>query len=206
MPVVHGEGCGCRGSDEVLKGAEFLLKYIDRDKITALNEKIIGSCKKVFKAYDDRHSPENCESNADHEMIIHIPFTCPCKIVSMFLIGGENGCYPKKVKIFSNTEDLDFNNIEDAKYIQEIDLAEEYHGSVEYPLKVTFLSNVSHLTLYFCENYGAATTQIYFIGFKGIGTNYKRQAVVTTYEASPNLADHKVDGVLNLAKFNFDGY
>lgn len=206
MPVTHGEGCGCKHSDELLKGEEFLLKYINIDKITALNEKLFGSCKKIFKVYEDRHSSDNCESNADHELIIHIPFTSPCKIVSMFLIGGENGSYPKKMKIFTNTEDLDFNNIEDAKFIQEIELTEEYHGSLEYPLKVTALSNVSHLTLYFFENYGAETTKIFYIGLKGIGSNYKRRAVVTTYEASPNLADHKIDGVSDKAQFNVDGF
>ncbi|CAD2098836.1 thioredoxin, putative [Plasmodium vinckei] len=206
MPISHHEGCGCREADEVLKGGEFLLKYIDIEKVTCLNEQIHGSCKKILKPYEDRLSSPYCESDADHELIINIPFTNPCKISSLFLIGGEEGTYPKKMKIFSNREDIDFGNINDFKCIQEIELAEDFHGAVEYPLKVTSLFNVSYLTLYFCENYGAETTKIFYIGLKGVGTNYTRKAVATVYEASPNLKDHKVKGADDALKFSFDAF
>ncbi|SBT41379.1 thioredoxin [Plasmodium ovale wallikeri] len=155
MTISHHQGCGCKEADEVLKGGEFLLKYIDI-------EKIHGSCRKILKAYDDRLSSDNCESDVDNELIINIPFTNPCKIVSLFLIGGEKGMYPKKMKIFSNREDIDFENINDFKCIQEVELSEDFHGSIEYPLKV--------------------------------------------YEASPNLADHKIEGAANMTKFSFDAF
>ncbi|SBT00043.1 thioredoxin, putative, partial [Plasmodium ovale curtisi] len=171
---------------------------------------IHGSCRKILKAYDDRLSSANCESDVDNELIINIPFTNPCKIVSLFLIGGEKGTYPKKMKIFSNREDIDFENINDFKCIQEVELSEDFHGSIEYPLKVTSLFNVSYLTLYFYENYGAETTKISYIGIptwlKGVGTNYTRRAVETVYEASPNLADHKIEGAANMTKFSFDAF
>ncbi|GAW82265.1 hypothetical protein, conserved [Plasmodium gonderi] len=206
MTISHHDGCGCKEADEVLRGGEFLLKYMDIEKVTALNEKVLGSCRKILKPYDSRLSPENCESDADSELIINIPFTSQCKIVSLFLIGGEDGSYPRKLKIFSNREDIDFENVNDFKCVQELELSEDYHGSVEYPLKVTSLFNVSYLTLYFYENYGAETTKIFYIGLKGIGTNYTRKAVETVYEASPNLADHKVKGTENATHFSFDAF
>ncbi|SOV81244.1 thioredoxin, putative [Plasmodium sp. gorilla clade G3] len=206
MPVSHHEGCGCKNSDEVLKGGEFLLKYINIDKVTALNEKTHGSCRKILKSYDNRLSPDNCESDVDHELIINIPFNSPCKISSLFLIGGEEGTYPRKIKIFSNREDIDFGNINDFKCVQEFELSQDFHGSIEYPLKVTSLFNVSYLTLYFYENYGADTTKIFYIGLKGVGTNYTRKAVETVYEASPNLSDHKIEGSSKAAHFRFDAF
>ncbi|CAA9990022.1 thioredoxin, putative [Plasmodium knowlesi strain H] len=206
MPISHHEGCGCKDADEVLRGGEFLLKYMDIEKVTALNEQVSGSCRKILKQYDDRLSPAYCESDADHELIINIPFTSPCKVVSLFLIGGEEGSYPKKIKIYSNREDIDFENIHDFKCVQELDLTEDYHGSVEYPLKVTSLFNVSHLTLYVCENYGAEITKIYYLGLKGVGTNYTRKAVEAVYEASPNLSDHKVKGAASKMHFSFDAF
>ncbi|VWU51334.1 thioredoxin, putative [Hepatocystis sp. ex Piliocolobus tephrosceles] len=206
MVILHEEGCGCKAADEVLKGGEFLLKYINIDKITALNEKVHGSSRKIFKSYDNRLSIDNCESDVDNELIINIPFTNPCKIVSLFLIGGEEGTYPKKMKLFSNREDIDFENVNDFKCIQELEIAQDYHGSIEYPLKVTSLFNVSYLTLYFYENYGAETTKIFYIGLKGVGTNYTRKAVETVYEASPNLADHKVGKSEKSSHFSFDAF
>ncbi|CRH01773.1 thioredoxin, putative [Plasmodium relictum] len=206
MTILHNEGCGCKSSDEVLKGGEFLLKYINLEKVTALNEKVNGSCRKIFKSYDNKLSLDCCESDVDHELIINIPFTSPCKIVSLFLIGGEEGSYPKKMKIFSNREDIDFENINDFKCIQELELSEDFHGSVEYPLKVTSLFNVNYLTLYFFENYGAESTKILYIGLKGVGTNYTRKPVETVYEASPNLADHKIEGNINSTHFSFDAF
>lgn len=206
MTISHGEGCGCKDAEEILRGSEFLQKYINIEKITALNEKVLGSCKKVIKSYEDRFSSDYCESSVDHELILNIPFTSPCKIVSMLFIGGENGTYPKKIQIFANQEDIDFDNIEDIKCIQTIEVTENYHGSIEYPLKVTALNNVNYLTLYISENYGAQTSQLYYIGLKGIGSNYKRKAVETIYEASPNIADHKVEGGKDTLNFSFDAF
>ncbi|KOB88815.1 hypothetical protein PFDG_03668, partial [Plasmodium falciparum Dd2] len=71
---------------------------------------------------------------------------------------------------------------------------------------VTSLFNVSYLTLYFYENYGADTTKIFYIGLKGVGTNYIRKAVETVYEASPNLSDHKIEGSSKAAHFRFDAF
>ncbi|SBT41056.1 thioredoxin, putative [Plasmodium ovale wallikeri] len=267
MTISHHQGCGCKEADEVLKGGEFLLKYIDIEKVTALNEKVIlqhegkylccihGSCRKILKAYDDRLSSDNCESDVDNELVGHLhgrypAITPPSRDGSrytgdrphLFLIGGEKGMYPKKMKIFSNREDIDFENINDFKCIQEVELSEDFHGSIEYPLKVTSLFNVSYLTLFFYENYGAETTKISYIGIptrKGVNTprglprtcmcNWEVDrfcSVAVThlcshhstcahgsvsltsqvYEASPNLADHKIEGAANMTKFSFDAF
>jgi len=40
-------------------------------------------------------------------------------------------------------------------------------GALEYQTKITKFQNVTHLTLFFPDNFGADSTQIYYIGLKG---------------------------------------
>jgi len=186
MPGTHGSGCGC-AAECVETGGEFLLPYINTQAISALNEKIPDSIVGVFKPHSERTDESKfCASvERDPEMIVHIPFTSPCKLVSLYVIGGENGTSASQVSIFKDTPDLDFTNARDTKPIQVLDLVEDFCGVVEYPLKAALLQNVIHLTLYFSKNMGADNTEIYYIGVKGTGSNYKREAVVAAYETLP---------------------
>uniref|UniRef100_A0A0G4I4D3 PITH domain-containing protein n=1 Tax=Chromera velia CCMP2878 TaxID=1169474 RepID=A0A0G4I4D3_9ALVE len=192
MPGEHGPGCGCRHETE-LTGGEWLLPFISIEGVRALNEEVEGSCRKVFKTWEERLSEESCSTpDDDPELIIHIPFCSPCKIASLIVIGGDGGKAPSRVKIFQNKEELDFSGVEDTEAVQEVELHEDFHGAIEYPLKITKLQQVSHLTLYFPENKaGDGPTQIFYIGIRGIGSNAKREAVETVYEQKPNVQDHK---------------
>ena len=57
----------------------------------------------------------------------------------------------------------------------------------------TFNNFVSSLTIFVQDNYGADTTRINFIGFKGEFGKGKRRAVHTIYEVTPDALDKKVD-------------
>lgn len=63
---------------------------------------------------------------------------------------------------------------------------------MEYPVKAHRFMNCSHLVMHFPqdENAGEAK-ELYWLGFKGIPTEWKREAVVTVYESQANLADHE---------------
>ncbi len=50
------------------------------------------------------------------------------------------------------------------------------------------------ITLFVSENFGGDQSLMYYIGFKGESTNIKKGVVEFTYEAKPQLKDHKVDG------------
>lgn len=195
MPGHHGEGCGCV---EDVVGAEFLLPYIDTDGVHALNEKVRFSPNLfVFKAYSRRLDDSAfCESlPPDRELIIHVPFTTPCKLTGVHVIGGENGTHPTKVRIFANNvDDVDFNNVHDMEPIQEVELVEDFHGALEYPLKVTKLQNVSRVSLYFHGTLmdDAQALTLHYVGLRGQGSNAQRKPVVTVYESMPNRADHEV--------------
>lgn len=195
MPGVHGEGCGCKEEAEFAIG-EFLFSYIDREGVRGVNEQEVGSAKRTIRPYHDRLDDSiSCKSEeGDAEIIVYIPFISSCKVSSLIVIGGGEGRAPSKVKIFANRDDLDFTNVRDTECVQELELAEDFHGSVEYPLKVTKLQNVTSLSLYFSENFGGDYTEIVYIGLRGTGSKYQRKAVQTVYEAQANIKDHKQPG------------
>ncbi|EPS59455.1 hypothetical protein M569_15353, partial [Genlisea aurea] len=52
--------------------------------------------------------------------------------------------------------------------------------------------SVGNITLHFPDNFGADSTQIYYIGLKGEATQLKRDVVATVvYELLPNPSDHQ---------------
>eukprot|EP01006_Ploeotia_vitrea_P003921 TRINITY_DN113507_c0_g1_i1.p1 TRINITY_DN113507_c0_g1~~TRINITY_DN113507_c0_g1_i1.p1 ORF type:complete len:227 (-),score=34.74 TRINITY_DN113507_c0_g1_i1:163-819(-) len=176
-----------------------LYEFIDVTKVRALNESVPDACKTVFKPYQDRLDTTKCvHSDADEELIIHIPFTEVVKLHSICIIGGDDGEAPSAMKAFINREDVvDFEMAQAVKPVQEWELAEDHQqGQVEYPTKYSKFSGVRDLTLFFPANFGADITTIYYIGLKGESTNMKnRNAIVNTvYEATPNLKDHKIEG------------
>jgi len=104
------------------------------------------------------------------------------------VIGGTGGTSPSKVKLFVNKDDIDFDHVKEMKPVQTIELAENVNGEIEWPVQVYNFSNVYSLTMYFCANWGASTTIIYYIGLKGLFESVKREAVITTYELKPVAA------------------
>lgn len=62
--------------------------------------------------------------------------------------------------------------------------------------RVVKFSSVHHLTIHFPTNFGAETTRIYYIGLRGEYTTAHRHGVtICTYEARPNVSDHKTDAM-----------
>ncbi len=93
-----------------------------------------------------------------------------------------------------NREDIDFSSVADSKsYAQEISLAEDTNGSIEYPVKAVKFQNVSSITFYFPKTAGGDDTQmaITYLGLKGEATHNKRAAVTFVYESAPQAQDHK---------------
>eukprot|EP01130_Rhizamoeba_saxonica_P013200 TRINITY_DN5603_c2_g2_i1.p1 TRINITY_DN5603_c2_g2~~TRINITY_DN5603_c2_g2_i1.p1 ORF type:complete len:131 (+),score=26.00 TRINITY_DN5603_c2_g2_i1:277-669(+) len=106
------------------------------------------------------------------------------------VIGDDGGRSPKTVKLFRNREDIDFDNVEDIDHTQKIALPENFDGEATVLLKPFKFNNVTSLTMYIQDNYGADTTKIYYIGLKGerTGNNNRDKIVITNYELRPNAA------------------
>eukprot|EP01069_Polyplicarium_translucidae_P006224 Polyplicarium_translucidae@DN2924_c0_g2_i1.p4 len=195
MPGTHGSGCGCQHENEVT-GEPFLLEHIDVENVRGLNCISEKSAQLVFRSFDKRLDEDRfCRSESgDPEIIVHIPFRSPCKLSGLRVIGGDDGAAPKTVRVFADQEDLDFTSIEDAKEVQKLSLVEDFHGSVEYPLKVTKLLNVSSLALHFTEPFSADFLKVHWIAIQGTCAGGQRRAVATVYESRPNIDDHSVRG------------
>ena len=179
-------------------GEEPLLRQIDLDHITCLNESTAGSGKNPFKPFDDRTTDEPyLESDADEQLLLHIPFTEAVTLKSVCFVGHTDGQAPRNVKMWANREahDIDFETAEEAKADQEItQLHEDYEGTCFYFCKRNKFNTVSSVTFFISDNYGADTTRINFIGFKGGDGKGKRRAVEAIYEVSGNMHDARVNG------------
>jgi hypothetical protein len=131
------------------------------------------------------------ESGYGKDLVVYIPFNGEIKIKAICVIGGEEGSAPAKMKIYKNVEAVDINILEDKKPVQTIDMNENATGELEYLVNVTKFNNVGNLVLGFDENFGAAKTQVKYIGLKGEKLREKVKVIETVYEVRANLADHK---------------
>jgi len=71
----------------------------------------------------------------------------------------------------------------------------------EIPVKRALFNNVSTLTLFFADNWGAGDediTRICYLGFKGEWMKLSKEPVVVMYEAAANPKDHKLKGTASM--------
>lgn len=120
------------------------------------------------KTYSERLEESSfVASDGDPELLLAIPFTTPVNLHTLVIIGGEAGRAPSKVRVFADNSGLDLACVEDEEPVQELDISEDFCGVIEYPLKVTRLRNVQLLHLHIPENFGAETSEVFFIGLRG---------------------------------------
>ncbi|TPX49084.1 hypothetical protein SeMB42_g01734 [Synchytrium endobioticum] len=174
-----------------------LFKQIHIDKIRSLNEHEEGAGSKIFKSWDKRFAREPyLESDADQQLIIFVPFTGMVKLKSILILGGPGGMMPKTLKVFTNREDVDFDNVDSIQPLQEWELIDTTAlalndtGVPEYPTRMSKFTSVRNISLYISSNYGDDITRISYIGFKGEWTEFKKDPIITIYEAAPNPTDH----------------
>jgi hypothetical protein len=198
MVGTHGSFCQCQHElAEPAGGTQWLNEYIDIQNVVSINEEHSGACKSLFRPYSKRlvdpeptcrlidEDPELIEEG----LVIHVPFTCAVKLTGITIIGGDNGRCPDTVRLFSDLADpSSINDIREPS--QSIDpLVEDFCGVVEYPLRPVKFANINSLTIQFpCKD----AMEVNWIGIKGIASGEQRRAVVTVYEARPNVADHEV--------------
>mmetsp|Transcript_9721 Transcript_9721/g.26928 ORF Transcript_9721/g.26928 Transcript_9721/m.26928 type:complete len:211 (+) Transcript_9721:125-757(+) len=183
-----------------------LLPYIDLARVVCYNEEVNGSGQKVFKIHEERltATPSVTSPEDDPELLFYIPFT-ETVTVKHFSIrnGSTNGdtAAPRRVKIFTNRDDIDFETARELPAHQETILVEPEHivdGTVDYPARpASKFTNITSIAMYVQDNFddsGEAPTEITFVGFKGKGTKMKRVAVEAVYETRGMKKDHKVKG------------
>lgn len=183
-----------------------LRTYVDFSAVTCLNEEEKDSGKGIIKTHDERLSeyPNLKSPEDDPELLLYIPFTESVTIQSITIRDATTGnetASPRRIKLFTNRDDIDFEMARDLPAQQELELLPPDHfaeGTIDYPCRPAGrFQNISSLTIFVRDNYddtGESGTSITYVGMKGKGTRMKRRAVDTVYEAQGMPDDHKVSG------------
>lgn len=169
-----------------------------------LNEEVQGAGQSILKLHEDRLSdkPSVTSPEDDPELLLTVPFTEAVTVQSITIRNSSSDndyASPRRIKLFTNREDLDFDTARDLPAQQELELLPPDHfseGTIDYPCRPAGrFQNISSLTLFVVDNYDdGCGTEITYVGFKGKGTGSKRLAVDTVYETTGMKKDHKVKG------------
>jgi hypothetical protein len=186
-----------------------LRPQIDFPAVSCLNEEIPNSGRAILKIHEERLSnePSLRSQEDDPELLLHVPFTeaVTCQSISIRSVSGADAGVqavpPRRIKLFTNRDDLDFEMARNMEAVTELELLPPYHfveGTIDYPLRPAGrFQNISSLTIFVENNYADevdTSTIITFVGIKGKGSGQKRMAVETVYESRGMKADHKVKG------------
>jgi len=109
-----------------------LRKQVDLDRVVCLNEEVPDSGKLVLKLHEDRLSSEPSlrSPDGDPELLLTIPFT---EAVTVWYVTVRNGsssrdtASPRKIKLFTNRDDLDFETARELPAQQELNLLPTEH-------------------------------------------------------------------------------
>eukprot|EP01063_Lacrimia_lanifica_P005112 TRINITY_DN1292_c0_g3_i1.p1 TRINITY_DN1292_c0_g3~~TRINITY_DN1292_c0_g3_i1.p1 ORF type:complete len:226 (+),score=83.04 TRINITY_DN1292_c0_g3_i1:132-809(+) len=189
-----------KASEQIVHGVS-LQRYIDLGKCRVDNAENPDDLFKVFKEYEDRKNPEGfIESDCDEELLIFIQFTEVLRIKGLVLLGGtgeDDAAAPSKAKLYINRDDVDFDKASELAPVQEINLLSGPHADTEYALKTSKFTAVRNLTIVIPANFGADTTLLSCIHFRGTSTKITTNRVImeAVYESQGRLQDHKVRGV-----------
>lgn len=109
-----------------------LRKYVDLDRVECLNEETAGSGRAILKPHEERLSaePSLCSPEGDPELLLTIPFTEAVTIQSITVRDSSTNtetASPRKIKIFTNREDLDFETARELPAQQELELLPPEH-------------------------------------------------------------------------------
>eukprot|EP00189_Rhodosorus_marinus_P012708 CAMPEP_0184744362 /NCGR_PEP_ID=MMETSP0315-20130426/7156_1 /TAXON_ID=101924 /ORGANISM="Rhodosorus marinus, Strain UTEX LB 2760" /LENGTH=209 /DNA_ID=CAMNT_0027216059 /DNA_START=97 /DNA_END=726 /DNA_ORIENTATION=+ len=194
-----GHGHSCEGHNHNTAGDGDgkwdLYKDVDTTRCSVLNAADEDALEGVLRPWEKRLEREPMlQSDADEQLMIYLPFTTAVRIQALSLIGSGGRANPKTLKVFLNVEHMDFDSAESTAPTQEWELVpEDREGNVEYTTKYTKYQNVRSMWLFISENFGGDNTSIQYIGLKGTSTKYRREAVKTSYELRPQVADHKTE-------------
>lgn len=212
----HSGACGHdhHDDDSHVKADEgeqdLLYGSIDRDQVVVLNEAVDGSGVGILKTWADRFSSEpELVSDADDQLILHIPFTSSVKLSTLLFRPPSNAeCTPVTLKLYKNLAASSINfddiaSIPDSAITTTLDSIPSIHDTnaskqlVAIPLKPVKWANTDSITIFIDASVGGDLSGLLFLGFKGKSSGLTREAPQNiVYESAPQLKDHtKVQGM-----------
>ncbi|KAK2736003.1 hypothetical protein FQN57_000896 [Myotisia sp. PD_48] len=189
-------------SDDITPALQSLLySQIDFDGIVTLNEKQPKSGAAIVKkSWSQRlETDPQLESDADEQLLMHIPFTGQVKLHSLLIYSPPTPSAPDTIKLFRNRADIDFSIASDLAATQTISIPQSLTGAdaavLEIPLNRALWNATTSITLFFEDNWSHGeddVTQVGYIGFKGQFTALNKEPVTFLYEAAANPKDHSI--------------
>ncbi|KAG4432628.1 hypothetical protein IFR05_011881 [Cadophora sp. M221] len=193
----HGhDHTGHDHSDDITPALQYsLYQHINFDDITTLNEAETGSGKAIVKkTWAERLGPKpELESDADEQLILHIPFTGQIKLHSILIRTSPSSSAPQTLKVFINRDDIDFSTASEMPPTQEFKLSQTSEVQ-DIQVKRALFGKVQSLTLFVEDNYGEDESRVSYLGFKGDWMQLGRAPSNIIYEAAANPSDHAVKG------------
>ncbi|EST05301.1 PITH domain protein [Kalmanozyma brasiliensis GHG001] len=222
-PHSHSGPCGHSHHDDDSHVApdagdqDLLFTSIDRDRVLTLNESTPGSGAAIIKTWDRRLDAEpSCISDADDQLILHIPFTSSVKLTTLlFRPSSEADLTPSCIKLYKNLPEsaLNFDDISSlppAKVtttLESIPTITDTKDVISFPLQPVKWANTDSITLFIESSIGRDQTGLAFLGFKGKSSGYTRGAPQNiVYESAPQLKDHSKVGTDSLASTHGFGH
>ncbi|KAJ9607554.1 hypothetical protein H2200_007632 [Cladophialophora chaetospira] len=202
----HGHGNGHDHSHDLEPALQSnLYKQINFEGIVTLNEAEPRSGAAIVqKTWDERLREEPAlESDADEQLLMHIPFGGSCKLYSIIIRTSDSDSAPQTLKLFRNRDDMDFSLASDMKPTQKLTLPKS-NEVAEIALNRALWNGTTSINLFFEDNHSGGeedVTRISYLGFKGDFMALNREPVHVLYEAAADPKDHKViQGLTNTSQ------
>ncbi|GAC97606.1 hypothetical protein PHSY_005192 [Pseudozyma hubeiensis SY62] len=196
---------------------DLLFSSIDRDRVVALNETTSGSAALTIKSWEHRSDPQpEVISDADDQLIIHIPFTSSVKLSTfLFRPSSQPELTPSTIKLYKNLPESsltfdDISSLSEAKTtttLSSIPTVQDTAQVISFPLQPVKWSNTDSVTIFVESSLGGDQSGIQFLGFKGKSSGYTRAAPQNiVYESAPQLKDHSKVGADSLSSAHGFGH
>ncbi|KAK6597930.1 60s ribosomal protein l3 [Botrytis cinerea] len=143
-----------------------------------------GSGKSIVKkTWDERMNEQpELESDADEQLLMHIPFTGQVKLHSILIRTSNSESAPKPSNTASELRPTQEFELSQTSEIQDIGVKRALFGKIQ------------NLTLFVEDNHGEDVSRICYLGFKGDWMQLGKAPTNIIYEAAANPNDHKVKG------------
>lgn len=201
-----------------------LYSNIDTANVRCFNTVTLGLPRQMeaYKSFlKDLDSKFNCssylQSDADCQMIIHIPFVGNCKLFSLILRTNANDHEselnsPRTIKLFKNfNQSVDFDTLQTRKEDYKLEHPEnvglrdsrvetndDENTFVEHYLPRRSFQNCSSLTLFVEDNWSGNEDEYcrcYYLEIRGEFSGHRvlnnGVPIINAYEAVPNPLDHQ---------------
>eukprot|EP01023_Acetabularia_acetabulum_P017106 TRINITY_DN1850_c0_g4_i1.p1 TRINITY_DN1850_c0_g4~~TRINITY_DN1850_c0_g4_i1.p1 ORF type:complete len:189 (-),score=39.73 TRINITY_DN1850_c0_g4_i1:130-696(-) len=151
-----------------MAGQVDLVNQINFSQVECFNQKQDLNIKNALQAEIRGDSELLLESDADEQLLIHIPFHSGLAVGGI-LIQGPPDSGAKKVKVFKNEATLGFQEAESRKAVFEIELTkEQLENKTFIPLQRVQFSRVSVVTIFIESNQeDTESTKVTWISLSG---------------------------------------